>query len=200
MNIFTISIITLVTIISISIIYYKLTWKVRAFDRNFHIDYQQIYSVGHIYQIKLLGNITPISDNGRKIFDTYSSNFNISFSNTTISGNVYGDRVNINMIRKKDKKTALRLLKKTFIKELRSTIREIETEYKTENKLKEMASKEKNKLTKMACQECRYKYQCGIAFTECKYEKEKINFKIALLDDKDKNNEELKMNKRVFKK
>lgn len=171
--------ITLISLIIISIILFKLLSPVNSnskyFDANFSLEYSVKYDIRGIYQVILIGHIIPISDDGQRLLSLYDKNLKIGFDNKTIKGVINNDSFKIEMIRKKDKNIAINLLKKSFISNVQGSLKEIQEEYKLENELKRISSKEKEMVKKIACSRCKNRLQCEISFTDCRFEEDDTN-------------------------
>jgi len=174
MGIYILSSIGLVTIIGVMSFIYRNS-KVATFDNNYILNYNVFYFVGNIYQIKISGKIIPNSDDGKRVLNLYDKNLQMDFFNETVKGIIKDDSFHVEMIRRRDKKAALNLMKRTFMLNINETMKQISKEYRIENKLKKLAVIEEEKIKKIACSKCKNRLQCQITFHDCRYEEDNID-------------------------
>lgn len=142
-------------------------FQTRLFDKYFQIYSEEVYNLDDLFPIKIEGKVVPKVD----FLDIPYEKLNIEINTKTIRGNIINNILSLELIKPKDRKTSVYLIKTHYIKAVKPYIIETIKTKKEYIDLINISVKQKHKLEKIACKTCRYKTQCKISFTECNYEK-----------------------------
>ncbi len=148
-------------------------FKIRFFDKYFNIYLEESYNLNDLFPIKIKGKIIPKVD----FLDIPYQDLNIGINTKTIRGNIKNNVISLDLIKPKDRKKTVYLIKAYYIKAVKSYIIETVKKKKEYIKLINISKKQKNNMKKIACQTCKNRVQCQIVFTECNYERN-VNDKI----------------------
>jgi len=162
--------IVIVTSISLSALLYmvSLLFRTRLFDKYFQVYLEEVYNLDDLFPIKMKGQIIPKVD----FLDIPYDNLNIEINTKTIRGTIINNTISLELIKPKDRKLSVYLIKTHYIKTVKSYIRETIKTKKEYIELIKISEKQKRNMEKLACQTCKHKIQCQIAFTECNYERD----------------------------
>ncbi|WP_034328045.1 hypothetical protein [Alkaliphilus transvaalensis] len=163
---------TALLIILSSIIFYQIIsfLKNNKFNQYFQLFSQESYNLDDLFPIKLSGEIIPKKDYLEIPHDLY-----VTINTTAIQGEIKHNRFYIELIRPKDRKKALELVKSQYLKTVTPYIRETIQNKKEDIRLIELSKKQLPQMQKIACNTCKHKVQCQIAFTSCNYEREEVD-------------------------
>ncbi|SET60034.1 hypothetical protein SAMN05660297_02900 [Natronincola peptidivorans] len=159
-------IISLLGIIFFTLIYIKML-RTRLFDKYFQIQLEESYNLDDLFPIKIKGHILPKVD----YLDIPYGSLSIKISTKTIRGTIVDNTVSLELIQLKDRKKAIYLIKKHYTKAVKSYIIDTIKNKKEFIELFIMSEKQKQHMKKIACDTCKHKMQCEIAFTQCSYER-----------------------------
>ncbi|GAB6086780.1 hypothetical protein [Alkaliphilus crotonatoxidans] len=160
-------------------------YRLRPFYRYFEISYEETYNLNDLYQIKLVGRITPKME----YLDIPYSTLSVSIDKPAIKGHIKSNEFTVELIRPRDRRRALGLICRHYFKAVNPYITETLQNKKEEIRLIKLSKKQLPKLQKLACNTCKHKLLCQISFDKCSYEREykdsllgrglKVNFKAS---------------------
>lgn len=160
--------IIIVCFILITLIYFLLPrFRTKLFDKYFQVYLEESYNLDHLFPIKIKGNIVPKVD----FLDIPYDNLSIEINTKTIRGTIINNNLSLELIKPRDRKTSVYLIKTHYIKTVRPYIKETIQNKKEYIELINLSAKQKCNLEKIACQTCKHKVQCQISFMECNYER-----------------------------
>lgn len=142
--------------------------KTRLFDKYFEINLEESYNLNNLFPIKIKGGIVPKVD----FLEIPYENLNIEINTKTIRGNIINNKISLELIKPTDRRNAIYLVKKQYIKNVKSYINETTKNNKDYIELIRISEKQKNNIEKIACKTCKNKIQCKILFKECNYLRE----------------------------
>lgn len=155
-------------IVFITLIYICLpVLRTKTFDKYFQVYLEEAYNLDDLFPIKIKGKIIPKVD----FLDIPYEDLDIEINTKTIRGTIVSNGLSLELIRPRDRKTALYLIKTHYIKTVKPYIKETIQNKKEYIGLINLAEKHKRKLEKIACQTCKHRVQCQISFSECNYER-----------------------------
>lgn len=161
--------VVIVLIIFLSIVIYILSssFSTRYFDKYFEVSLDESYNLDHLFPIKIDGTIIPKVS----FLEIPYNELNIEINKKTIRGTIVNNIINLELIKTKDRKKSIHLIKEHYIRAVKPYITEIVRDKKEYIELIKISEKQKQYIEKIACQTCKNKMQCQIAFTECNYER-----------------------------
>lgn len=139
------------------------------FNHYFKISYEETYDLSELYHIKLIGTIIPKMDYLDVPYDTLT----VEFNRPAIKGSIKSNEFTVELIRLKDRKKALQMIRKHYLAAVNPFIKETLQNKSEDIMLITLAQKQLPRLQKLACDSCKHKLQCQIAFEGCHYEREK---------------------------
>ncbi|MCC5911039.1 MAG: hypothetical protein JJT76_11450 [Clostridiaceae bacterium] len=145
-----------------------LSLRTRLFDKYFQIQLEETYNLDDLFLIKVMGHITPKVD----YLEIPYENLQIKINTKTIRGTIINNTVSLELIKLNDRKKALYLIKKHYSKAVKSYIAETIVNKKQHIELINISKSEKKYMKKVACDTCKHRMQCQIAFNKCNYERE----------------------------
>ncbi len=143
-------------------------YRSREFNNYFKISYDETYHLDALYHIKLSGTIVPRLDYLDIPYDTLS----VSIDKPAIRGLIKKNQFSVELIRPRDRRKALRLIRRHYLNAVNPYIIETLQNKKEEIYLIRLSKKQLPKLQKLACNTCRHKLLCQISFDGCSYERE----------------------------
>ncbi|SCY69298.1 hypothetical protein [Alkaliphilus peptidifermentans] len=150
---------------------FYLSLSTRLFNKYFIIKYDEEYDMDNIYHIKIKGVITPKVD----YLDIPKGKISAEINTNTIIGIIKQDVAQLELICPNDRNKAIRLIKKSYINAVKPFLKESLQNNKETIQLIRLSEKHRTKVSKLACNTCKYKVQCKIAFTKCNYERENLD-------------------------
>ncbi len=159
--------------IFLSTLFYQILsyFRNRKFNQYFQIISDESYNLDDLFHIKLTGEIIPKMD----YLDIPYDELTISIQTPTILGVIKQNQFYVQLIRPRHRKKALELVKLHYMKTVAPYIRDTIQNKREDIQLINLSKRHLPKIKKLACNTCRYKIQCRIAFTECNYEREKLD-------------------------
>ena len=148
-----------------------LSLKTRLFDKYFEVSIEESYNLNNLFPIKINGQINPKVD----FLEIPYESLNIEINTKTIRGNIINNNISLELIKPTDRKTAVYLVKKHYMKNVKSYINETIKNNKEHIELIKISEKQKRNMEKIACKTCKHKMQCKISFKECNYERDNID-------------------------
>ncbi|MBM7616068.1 hypothetical protein [Alkaliphilus hydrothermalis] len=145
--------------------------KNKKFDSYFQIYSEETYNLDDLYHIKLKGHIAPKKD----YLDIPYKELSIVIRTTAIQGEIKENEFYLELIRPRDRKKALMLVREQYMKAVTPYISETFQNRKEDIKLIELSKKHSAVMEKIACNTCKHKIQCSISFTQCHYERADVD-------------------------
>lgn len=142
-------------------------FQTRLFDKYFQIYSEENYNLNDLFPIKIQGKIIPKVD----FLDIPYEQLNIEINTKTIRGTIINNILSLKLIKPKDRRTSVYLIKTYYINAVKPYIVETIKNKKEYIELIKISTKQKRNLEKIACQTCKHKVQCNISFTKCNYKR-----------------------------
>lgn len=158
-----------------AVVTYIIFFPTRLFDKYFQISLEESYDLDDLFPIKIKGQIIPKVD----FLEIPYESLNIEIHTKTIRGTIVNNIVSLELIKLRDRRKSFHLLKKHYAKAVKSYITETIRNKKEYIQLITISKKEKQYIKKVACETCKHRMQCQIAFTQCSYERKSRD---AILD------------------
>ncbi|SNS93153.1 hypothetical protein SAMN05446037_102825 [Anaerovirgula multivorans] len=159
-------IIVILSIFSAVLIYIFL-FPTRLFDKYFQIYLEESYDLDALFPIKIKGQIIPKVG----FLEIPYQSLNIEINTKTIRGTIVNNTVSLEFIKLSDRRKSLYLLKKHYTKAVKSYITETIRNKKDYIRLIKISTRQKQHIKKVACQTCKHRMKCQIAFDQCNYER-----------------------------
>lgn len=140
----------------------------RIFNKYFYVELVERYNLDKIYHIEITGRIIPKVAYLKIPYEKIST----EIKSKAMMGVINNNNIYIELISPKDRRKVLYLIKKSYIKAVKPYIREVLSNSKDQIKLIKLSQRHRPKVSKIACNTCKYKVQCKIAFTACNYQRE----------------------------
>lgn len=164
MSIFNVSLLLL----SIGLVYILFTlFRTWLFDRYFKVSLEESYNLDDLFPIKIQGKIIPKVD----FLEIPYQDLSIEIKTKTIRGNIHNNNISLELIKLRDRKKSIYLVKRHYMKNVKSYIVETVRNKKEYIKLIRISNKEKQHIGRVACETCKHKMKCKISFQECNYER-----------------------------
>ncbi|QUH25849.1 hypothetical protein [Serpentinicella alkaliphila] len=149
------------------LITYLLSLRTKVFDKYFKLNLEESYNLADLFPIKIKGQITCKVN----YLDIPYEDLSIEINTKVIRGTIKNNIVSIELIKLSDRRKALFLVKKDYLKTVNSYINETVNKKKHYIELINLSDKEKQTIQKVACNACMNKIQCQIDFNSCNYKK-----------------------------
>ena len=161
--------------ISLSITLFAQYIQDRRFNKYFIIISEESYDLDNLFPIRITGTIIPKMD----YLEIPYGEIKIEIKTATIIGQIKGTGINLSFIRLKDRKKAIRLVKKHYVKAVNSYVVETNKNKAEYINLINLSKKQLPKIEKLACSTCKNTIKCEIAFTNCNYERDNVDKLLA---------------------
>lgn len=143
----------------------------RGFKRYFSLSYQETYQMDQLYPIILTGQIDTKVDYYRLPHGEVEA----SVEKYALKGAIYNNGFTLQLIRPRDRKKALRLIRSQYYHLAAPYLKEVNQLKHETIELSKLSKAQTKKLEKIACNTCKKRLQCQIAFTGCQYEREEVD-------------------------
>ncbi len=139
----------------------------RLFDKYFQIILEENYNLDDLFPIKISGQIIPKAD----FLEIPYNNLSVQINTQRIRGTIISNRISLELIKIGDRKKAIYLVKKHYTKAVKPYIRETFQSKMEHIRLIKISKRQRPRMKKIACNTCKHKMQCQIAFKGCNYER-----------------------------